>query len=204
MIVVGDTECGKTNLLRLMAKAITTRYTPEEARIMVVDYRRELVEAVPDEYRLGHAVSIDALRDLVDGAGRAIQARVPGPDIAPARMRLCDWWSGPRLFILVDDYDMVGAGPMQHPFDPLIPHLALGWEVGLHLVVARSAAGAGRGLNEMMMRRLQEVNTPSLLMSCPPDEGFLFGNVKGRILPPGRAMRIARRKAVQMQTALLD
>ncbi|GLY86783.1 type VII secretion protein EccCa [Actinoallomurus iriomotensis] len=204
MIVVGDTESGKTNLLRLMAKAITTRYTPEEARIMVVDYRRELVEAVPDEYRLGHAVSMDALRDLLDGAGRAIKARVPGPDIAPARMRLCDWWSGPRLFILVDDYDMVGAGPMQHPFDPLIPHLALGYEVGLHLVVARSAAGAGRGLGEMMMRRLQEVNTPSLLMSCPPDEGFLFGNIKGRILPPGRALRIARRKAVQMQTALLD
>ncbi|MEV0405336.1 type VII secretion protein EccCa [Actinoallomurus sp. NPDC050550] len=204
MIVVGDTECGKTNLLRLMAKAITSHYTPDEARIMVVDYRRELVEAVPEAYRLGHAVSIDALRDLVDGAGRAIQARVPGPDIAPARMRLCDWWSGPRLFILVDDYDMVGAGPMQHPFDPLMPHLALGYEVGLHLVVARSAAGAGRGLGEMMMRRLQEVNTPSLLMSCPPDEGFLFGNVKGRILPPGRALRIARRKTVQMQTALLD
>jgi S-DNA-T family DNA segregation ATPase FtsK/SpoIIIE len=204
MIVVGDTECGKTNLLRLVAKAITSRYTPEEARIMVVDYRRELVEAVPDDYRLGHAVSMDALRDLVDGAGRAIQARVPGPEIAPARMRLCDWWSGPRLFILVDDYDMIGAGPMQHPFDPLLTHLALGYEVGLHMVVARSAAGAGRGLGEMLMRRLQEVNTPSLLMSCPPDEGFLFGNIKGRILPPGRALRIARRKAVQMQTAVLD
>jgi DNA segregation ATPase FtsK/SpoIIIE, S-DNA-T family len=204
MVVVGDTECGKTNLLRLVAKAITSRYTPEEARIMVVDYRRELVEAVPDEYRLGHAVAMSALRDLVDGAGRAIQARVPGPEIAPARMRLCDWWSGPRLFILVDDYDMVGAGPMQHPFDPLLTHLALGYEVGLHMVVARSASGAGRGLNEMLMRRLQEVNTPALLMSCPPDEGFLFGNVKGRILPTGRALRIARRKTVQIQTALVD
>ena len=204
MVVVGDTESGKTNLLRLIAKAITSRYTPEEARVMVVDYRRELVEAVPDEYRLGHAVSMNALRDLVDGAGRAIQARVPGPEIAPARMRLCDWWSGPRLFILVDDYDMVGAGPMQHPFDPLLTHLALGYEVGLHMVVARSASGAGRGMNELLMRRLQEVNTPSLLMSCPPDEGFLFGNVKGRILPAGRALRIARRKTVQMQTALVD
>ncbi|MCO5994322.1 type VII secretion protein EccCa [Actinoallomurus rhizosphaericola] len=204
MVVVGDTESGKTNLLRLVARAVTERYTPAEARIMVVDYRRELVEAVPEEYRLGHAVSIDALRELVMGAGQAIKGRLPGPDITPARMKLADWWSGPRLFILVDDYDMVGAGPMQHPFDPIIDHLALGWEVGLHVVVARAAAGAGRGMGEMMMRRLQEVNTPSLLMSCPPDEGYLFGNVKGRILPPGRAIRIARRKAVQVQTAMLD
>ena len=204
MIIVGDTESGKTNLLRLVAAAVANRYTPEEARILVVDYRRELVEAVPEPYRLGHAVAMDALRELMNGAGRAIKTRVPGPDITPARMRLCDWWNGPRLFVLVDDYDMVGAGPMQHPFDPLLDHLALGWEVGLHVIVARAAAGAGRGLNEALMRRLQEVNTPSLLLSCPPDEGFLFGNVKGRILPAGRAIRIARRKAVQVQTAVAD
>ncbi|MFF3243761.1 type VII secretion protein EccCa [Streptomyces sp. NPDC002870] len=204
MIVVGDSECGKTNLLRVIAKGITDRFSPTEARIMTVDYRRELVEAVPEEYRLGHAVSLDVLKDLVDGAARAVRQRVPGPDIAPARMKLCDWWTGPRLFILVDDYDMVGGGPMTQPFLPLLDHLALGHEVGLHLVVARSSAGAGRGLNEALMRRLQEVNTPALLMSCPPSEGYLFGNVKGRELIPGRAVRIARRKTVQVQTPLLE
>ncbi|NBM15791.1 type VII secretion protein EccCa [Streptomyces sp. GC420] len=204
MIVVGDTESGKTNVLRLVAKAVMDRYTPAEARIMVVDYRRELVEAVPDEYRLGHAVSIDALKELIDGAARAVKTRVPGPGITPARMRLCDWWSGPRLFILVDDYDMLGTGPMNAPFDPLLDQLALGHEVGLHIVVARSASGAGRALGDHLMRRLQEVNTPGLLLSCPPSEGYVFGNVKGRILPPGRATRIARRKTVRVQTALLD
>ncbi|MEU8824796.1 type VII secretion protein EccCa [Streptomyces sp. NPDC048636] len=204
MIVVGDTESGKTNLLRLTAKAITARYTPAEARIMVVDYRRELVEAIPDDYRLGHAVSIDALRDLVGGAARAVKTRVPGPDITPARMRLCDWWTGPRLFVLVDDYDMVGGGgPLNQPFEPLTDFLALGYEVGLHMVVARSAAGASRALNDPLLRRLLEVNTPGILLSCPPTEGYLFGNVKGRNLPPGRGQRIARRKSVQVQTALL-
>lgn len=204
MIVVGDTESGKTNMLRLTAKAIMDRYTPAEARIMVVDYRRDLVEAIPDTYRLGHAVSIDALKDLIDGAARAVRARVPGPDITPSRMRLCDWWSGPRLFVLVDDYDMVGTGIGNTPFDPLLPNLALGYEVGLHLIVARAAAGAGRGLGEHLMRRLQEVNTPSLLLSCPPSEGYILGNVKGRILNPGRATRIARRRTTQVQTALMD
>ncbi|MFD4570827.1 type VII secretion protein EccCa [Streptomyces sp. NPDC058417] len=203
MVVIGDTESGKTNLLRLTARAIMARYSPAEARIMVVDYRRELVEAIPDAYRLGHAVSIDALRDLVDGAARAVRTRVPGPDISPGRMRAADWWSGPRLFVLVDDYDMIGSGPMNAPFEPLLDQLALGWEVGLHMVVARAASGASRAMGDHLMRRLQEVNTPTLMMSCPPSEGYVVGNAKGRLLPPGRAARIARRRTVQVQTAFL-
>ncbi|CAL9324256.1 ESX secretion system protein EccC (plasmid) [Streptomyces sp. SudanB66_2053] len=204
LIAVGDTESGKTNLLRLIARAITERYTPDEAKVLLVDYRRDLADAVPAEYRLGHAVSIDALRDLVNGSARAIKLRVPGPDITPARMRQSDWWTGPRLFVLVDDYDMIGAGPGNNPFMPLLDHLALGYEVGLHMVVARSASGAGRGLQEALLRRLQEVNSPALLLSCPPTEGYLFGNVKPRILPAGRALRVARRTTTLVQTALLD
>ncbi|MFC4034379.1 type VII secretion protein EccCa [Streptomyces polygonati] len=205
LMAVGDTESGKTNLLRLMARAITDRYAPEEARILVVDYRRDLLDAVPAEYRLGHAVSLDALRELVSGSARALKTRVPGADISPARMRLADWWSGPQLFVLVDDYDMIGGGnAFDHPFSPLFDHLALGHEVGLHIVVTRSATGAGRGLNDQLLRRLDEVNTPALLLSCPPSEGYVFGNIKPRNLPAGRALHIARRKARLMQTAFQE
>ncbi|MFG2631471.1 type VII secretion protein EccCa [Streptomyces sp. NPDC048473] len=203
LVLFGDTESGKTNLLRLMAKQITERFTPAEAKILVVDYRRELVEAVPEEYRLGHAISIDQLQQLVSGVGKALKTRAPGTDISPARMRKADWWTGPRLFVLVDDYDLI-ARPMQTPFEPLLEHLPLGFELGFHMVVARAAAGAMRGLNDPLVRRMLEVNAPGLLMSCPPSEGYVFGNVKPRILPPGRGMYITRRSTVQMQTALVD
>ncbi|MFG2945817.1 type VII secretion protein EccCa [Streptomyces adustus] len=205
LVAVGDTESGKTNLLRLVARAVTERYTPAEARVLVVDYRRELVDAVPAEYQLGHAVSVDSLKELVAGSARALKTRAPGPDITPARMRLADWWNGPRLFVLVDDYDMIGGGTaFDHPFAPLFDHLALGHEVGVHVIAVRSATGAGRGLNDQLLRRLDEVNTPGLLLSCPPSEGYVFGNVKPRNLPPGRALRIVRRKATLMQTALAE
>ncbi|MEU3186697.1 type VII secretion protein EccCa [Streptomyces sp. NPDC006923] len=203
LVLFGDTESGKTNLLRLMAKQVTERFTPAEARILVVDYRRELVEAVPEEYRLGHAISIDQLQELVSGVGKALKTRVPGTDISPARMRKADWWKGPRLFVLVDDYDLM-ARPMQTPFEPLLEYLPLGYELGFHMVVARAAAGAMRGVNDPLVRRMLEVNAPGLLMSCPPSEGYVFGNVKPRILPPGRGMYITRRSTVQMQTALVD
>ncbi|GGS69678.1 type VII secretion protein EccC [Streptomyces griseoviridis] len=202
LVLFGDSETGKTNLLRLMAKSIVQAFTPAEARILVVDYRRQLVEAVPEEYRLGHAVSVDQLRNQLAGVGKALRERVPGPDISPSRMRLADWWKGPRLFVLVDDYDLV-AQPMQTPFDVLLEHLPLGYEVGVHMIVARSAAGSMRGLNDPLVRRLLEVNTPGLLLSCPPSEGAVFG-VKPRQLPPGRGQYVTRRSTTKIQTALMD
>ncbi|WP_052412217.1 type VII secretion protein EccCa [Streptomyces mutabilis] len=204
LIVVGDTESGKTNLLRRVTRGITARYAPDEAKIIAVDYRRTLVDAVPEEYRIGHVISLDNLKETLEGAARALKTRVPGADIAPARMRRCDWWSGPRLFILVDDYDMVSGNAFQSPFEPLFEHLTLGFETGLHLVVARSAMGAGRGLGDGLIRRLDEANNPAVLLSCPPTEGRLFGDAKPRNLPPGRALHIARRRARLMQTALVE
>ncbi|MFI9328933.1 type VII secretion protein EccCa [Kitasatospora sp. NPDC052868] len=206
LVVVGDSEAGKTNLLKLVTAAVTTSYTPEEARIMLVDYRRGLHEAVPEEYRLGHAVAVDVLRQIVDGAARAMANRVPDADIAPARLKLRDWWQGPELFIVVDDYELVsgssGSMASGHPFAALFDFLAQGTELGLHLIVARSANGVGRGASDALMRKLEEVNTPAVLLSCPPSEGYLFGNVKPRNLPPGRGLYITRRRTVQVQTAI--
>ncbi|MFJ9608047.1 type VII secretion protein EccCa [Kitasatospora sp. NPDC101176] len=206
LVVVGDSEAGKTNLLKLVADAVTTAYRPDEARIMLIDYRRVLQEAVPQEYRLGHAVSVDVLRQIVDGAARAMANRLPGADIAPARLRLRDWWEGPELFIVVDDYELVSGSPGgygSHPFEPLLDYLAQGAELGLHLIVARSANGVGRASSDQLLRRLAEVNTPAVLLSCPPSEGYLFGDTKPRVLPAGRGLYITRRRTVQLQTAVV-
>ncbi|MEU8926150.1 type VII secretion protein EccCa [Kitasatospora sp. NPDC048545] len=207
LVVVGDSESGKTNLLKLVAAGITGAYRPDEARIMLVDYRRVLQGAVPQEYRLGHAVAVDVLRQIVDGAARAMANRLPGADIPPERLRLRDWWEGPELFILVDDYELVAGSPggmSAHPFAPLLDYLAQGAELGLHLIVARSANGIGRASSDQLLRKLEEVNTPAVLLSCPPSEGFLFGNTKPRAFPPGRALHITRRRTVQVQTAVVD
>jgi S-DNA-T family DNA segregation ATPase FtsK/SpoIIIE len=202
LIVAGDAETGKTNLLKLVAKAVMRRYSPAEARVMLVDYRRQLFDVVPEEHRLGYAVSVDLVRQAVDGVARAMQTRLPGPDVTPAQLRKRDWWTGPRLFLLVDDYEMV-ASTGNSPFGPLLDFLAQGNELGLHLIVVRSANGLARASNDPLLRRLLEVNTPALLLSCPPSEGYVFGNVKPRQMPPGRGLYITRRRTLQAQTALL-
>ncbi|SDP39724.1 type VII secretion protein EccCa [Actinacidiphila guanduensis] len=205
LVVIGDAETGKTNLLRLIGQAIARRYTPAEARVALVDFRREMYEALPEAQRLGYAVSVDVIRDIVRGAARAMESRRPGPDISPAQMRRRDWWSGPQLFLIIDDYEMVGGSSSDSPFAPLLDFLQQGTELGLHVVVARSANGAGRAmLSDPLLRRLMEVNTPAIQLSCPPAEGQIINGVKPRQFPPGRALYITRRGTLQLQTALVD
>ncbi len=86
LTVLGDTESGKTNLLRLVARAITQRYTPEEAKIVLVDLRRELYDVVPQEFRRGYAVSAAAASQIVTEVAADLHARVPGQDTTTT------WW----------------------------------------------------------------------------------------------------------------
>ena len=202
LIVIGDAETGKTNLLKLIAAGITQRYGPSEARVAVVDLRRELYDAIDEEHRLGYAVSGDVVRQIVEGTARALQTRVPGADITPAQLRRRDWWKGPQMFFIVDDYELIAGNTMDSPFGPLLDFLSQATEIGLHLIIARSANGASRAMSDPLLRRLLEVNTPTLLLSCPPSEGYIIGNVRARQLPPGRAVHITRRGTVQVQTAL--
>lgn len=198
LTMLGDDESGKTNLLRLMARAIITRYTPAQARIMAVDYRRGLFDEVPDAYRLGYSVSPDSTKATARDAAAGLTPRLPGPDITPARLRRRDWWSGPLLFVLVDDYDLLTGH--DNPLAGLVPLLPQGGDIGLHVIVARAAAGLMRMSMDPLLRRMQELNTPDIALSCPRGEGPLLGGVKPRDLPPGRALLCTRRGSRLIQT----
>ncbi|MEV4826506.1 type VII secretion protein EccCa [Micromonospora sp. NPDC049274] len=198
LTILGDDSSGKTNMLRHVARSVMARYTPKEVRLMLVDFRRKLFDDVPQEYRLGYSVSADSTRATVVEAIAGLQPRMPGADITPEQLRRRDWWTGPRLFLLVDDYDLLGGH--DGPLLPLLPYLAQGADIGFHLVLTRAAANVMRMSMDPLVRRVQETNAPDVALSCPPSEGPLLGNVKPRQLPPGRALLCTRRGARLIQT----
>ena len=201
-VVLGDTECGKSNLLRVISDAIVARYTPDQARLIVIDYRRSLLDAADTEHRIGYAASSSAAASLINEAREALVKRLPPADLTPAQLRRRDWWSGSDLFLVVDDYDMVAG--LTNPLTPLVDLLPQARDIGLHLVLARSAGGAGRAMYEPVVQRLREMGSPALLMSASKDEGALFG-VKPQSLPTGRGFYAARRtEPVLVQVALAD
>ncbi|MEW2167976.1 type VII secretion protein EccCa [Streptomyces sp. NPDC007084] len=205
LLVYGDGESGKTNALRLAIRAITARYRPEEARILLADPGRGLLKDVPEEYRVGYVVDNDGLGKLADSAAVSVGKRQPGADVTPEQLEKRDWWTGPLLFVLIDDYDLFGGGPGSvSPMTPLVPLLAQGAHIGLHLVVARSTSGAMRSVMDPLIRRMWELGNPALLFSYPKEEGKFIGEAKPRTLPAGRAQLVTRRTVKLVQTGLVS
>jgi S-DNA-T family DNA segregation ATPase FtsK/SpoIIIE len=204
MMVFGDSETGKTNALRLVIKSVTGRYRPGEAKILLGDSRRDLDQIVPEEFRIGYAIAAEGMRDLVGKASVSLSKRIPGQDVGPDRLRKRDWWEGPELFVVVDDYELLSLGAGNgSSLDPLLPLLAQGVHIGLHLIVARSSSGGMRAMMDPVLRRLWELGTPSLLFSYPKEEGKFLGEAGPRKLPAGRAQLVTRRGIKLIQTGFV-
>ncbi|MEC3978333.1 type VII secretion protein EccCa [Amycolatopsis sp. H20-H5] len=191
-LAFGDVESGKSSLLRAIAAGIAERYTPDEAAIVVADYRRGLLGAVSEEHLLGYAGAETALTPLIEQCKTAIGNRLPGPGITPDQLRNRSWWKGPELFVLVDDYELVAAVG-RNPLLPLLDFLPQARDIGLHLVIARGSGGAGRSLYEPVLQRIRELGSPGIVMAGTKDEGVLLGDVKPSPQPPGRGTLVSRR-----------
>jgi S-DNA-T family DNA segregation ATPase FtsK/SpoIIIE len=177
LIVLGDEESGKTSFLRGLARSIERAYQPEEARIVIVDYRRGLLGAVGEPHLIGYSTSPQRAGDVVHEVVTALNARVRGPE----------------LFLLVDDYDLVATATATDPLAELTELLPRAGDIGLHLVIARRVRGAGRAMFEPVLQSLRESSTPGILLSGPRDEGPVFAGITPEILPPGRGWHASRR-----------
>ncbi|MFI1711369.1 type VII secretion protein EccCa [Streptomyces griseoruber] len=202
-LVFGESESGKTNLLRLIAKQIAARYTPAEARIVVGDYRRTMLETVSEEHLLEYAPMASAMQVHMDAIRQFMEMRTPKPDITPQQLRDRSWWSGPQLFVIIDDYELV-ATHSGNPLSQLVDHLPFARDVGVKFIVARSAAGASRAMYESFMQRVKELGAQGVVLSGDPGEGDILGNVRGRPMPAGRGVFVSRKRGTSLiQVGLL-
>lgn len=190
VMIIGDRECGKSNLLRLIAKSIMDRHAPSEIRLVVVDYRRSLLDLAGPH--TDHAASPAEAADLLSDLHGLLTARLPSSGGA----------RGPDVFLLLDDYDLVAA--TGNPLAPIAELLPWSHDVGLHLVLARAMSGAGRAMADPIIQHLKTNGGPALMMSGRREEGVLFGDRRPEPLPPGRARYVHRTGHHLIQTARVD
>jgi DNA segregation ATPase FtsK/SpoIIIE, S-DNA-T family len=193
LLVLGDGGCGKSSLLRLIAKGLAVRYPPEEVAVLVIDLRRGLLDLTSLPNLAGHASTPATVAQAVDHLHRDLIERTPadlglGASLAPPVA------ARPRWVVLVDDYDLLPAAAGS-PLLPLLDLLGLGRELGFHLVLTRRVAGAARAAFEPVFQRLRELGGAGLVMSGDPGEGPLLGNQRAAPLSPGRGFLVRPRRA---------
>jgi len=190
LLVFGDGQSGKSNVLRAYMHEITRLYTPEKAQLFIVDYRRANLGEFPEEWVAGYCTNADTTTETVDGLAEFLTGRLPGADVTPDQLRNRSWWTGREAFLIVDDYELV-ATSLVNPCQAIIPLLAQAVDIGLHVVIARRSGGAGRSYDNLITA-LRDMAQPGLLLSGDPSEGALVGQLRPVPGVPGRGRLLTR------------
>ncbi|WP_067646736.1 type VII secretion protein EccCa [Nocardia harenae] len=192
-----DVESGKTTLLRNIAMGIVQNATPEEAKIIMIDYRRTMLGVVEGEHLAGYSTSSQTCAPMIAEVAGYLGKRIPDSDITPQQLRERSWWSGPEIYVMVDDYDMVVTGGI-NPFSALMEYFPQARDIGLHFVVTRRMGGVSRALFDPIIGGLKNLSVETLIMSGSRDEGKLIGDVRPMRLPAGRGVLVSRSREQEM------
>ncbi|MFF8013722.1 type VII secretion protein EccCb [Streptomyces sp. NPDC007929] len=204
LLILGDNECGKTNLLKLIATQLVERHTDKELVFGIYDPRRGLRGVIPEPYRGGYAHNAKLAAALSTGIATELEKRLPETADPDAPLTTGPTLTGPRIVILIDDYDILTTAGQQ-PLTPFLPYLSSAQDIGLHVVLARRTAGASRALYEPLLTALRETGATTLLMTGERTEGQLFPGLYASQQPPGRGTLVRRGRPHQLiQTALTD
>ncbi|WP_329788877.1 type VII secretion protein EccCa [Lentzea sp. DG1S-22] len=196
-LALADGESGKTNILRTIVRGIMQSYTSTEALILLADYRRTMLGFIDTDHLLSYAVSGQQFTQNIQEVRGSLAKRMPGPDVTQEQLKNRSWWTGPEVFIVVDDYDLVAPQGGANPMQPLAEFIPQAKDVGLHVVVVRRMGGASRALYDPIIGKLKEIAAPIFIGSGSKEEGSIVGNLKPSPQPPGRGTLVTRKHGQQ-------
>ncbi|MXG25529.1 type VII secretion protein EccCa [Streptomyces sp. YIM 132580] len=203
-LVFGESESGKSNLLRLVVKQLTERYDGDTCKLFVIDNRRSLLDVTPASHLAEYIPMSNNMDHHMVALHDLMKRRTPSADVTAQELRDRSWWRGPTVYVIIDDFDLV-ATSSGNPLSSLTELLPFARDVGVRFIIARNTAGASRALYDPFLQRMTELGAQGVLLSGDPMEGDVLGGVRPRPMPAGRGVFITRRRGNPLvQTGLVE
>ncbi|GAA3726632.1 type VII secretion protein EccCa [Gordonia hankookensis] len=196
-MVFADVEHGKTTLLRNIVHGLVRDSTPDHVKVVFVDYRRTMLGIIDGDHLGGYASSANKAIPMMQQLAQILTDRLPPEDVTPQQLRDRSYYTGPDVYLVIDDYDLV-ATASGNPLLPLVDLAAHARDIGFHIILARRSGGLGRAMFDPLIGRLKDLSCDMLLMSGDRDEGYITGRVRMQQLIPGRGELVSRTRPQEM------
>ena len=181
LLAIGAGGAGKSTVIASAITAIQAM-DREDARMVICDPRRAHLGRAADDMTAAYAASSTAIAEAIRALVTTMRERLPGSDVTPAQLADRSWWTGPDIYLVIDDLELVGEEHLREVV-ALLPHAR---DIGLHVVAARKFGGVGRAMFGGFLGALKDTHPDVLIMDGTREEGALFG-VKPKPQAPGRA-----------------
>jgi S-DNA-T family DNA segregation ATPase FtsK/SpoIIIE len=182
----GSSTSGRTTVLATLLRAIQDTYTPEQAEVILFEPSNyDLVDTVSPQYRKVYATDSQEIEQLSTLVAEGLAARQPPRGMAADE--LAKWRpTGPKLFIVVDDLNLLSQGSTTSALLPLVGAIAKGRQLGVHVLAATNVERwhAGGGMNKIIAA-MTIAGTAALVMDGPRTE-IIVDAVRPARRVPGR------------------
>ncbi|BBY65579.1 type VII secretion protein EccCa [Mycolicibacterium helvum] len=194
LMVFGDSKSGKTTLLRHLIRTVRDNSTADSIAFTVLDRRLHLVDEplfADNEY----TANVDRIAPAMLGLSTIIEQRRPPAGLSPAELR--NWtYTGHTHYLVIDDVDQIPDGPAlsgpyagYRPWTPILGLLAQAGDLGLRVIITARASGSAHLLmTNPLLRRLNDLQATTLMLSGNPQDGAKIRGHRFTRLVPGRAV----------------
>jgi type VII secretion protein EccCb len=194
ILVVGRQLCGKTTTLAALGRAITDRFTPEQAQITIIDPKTTLIGQIRGAHVRAYAYAADDIDTVIRELAALLQERLPPSGLTQEELLNLKSWEGPRHFLLIDDeHELRPHNQAVRPAAtaPLWGLVERSREIGLHVISSRLPGNwAAQVVMNPFVQKLTGSRSPTLFMDNDPTSVKVFGRTSAQQLAPGRGLLV--------------
>lgn len=202
---VGSAKSGRTTVLRTLIASIQQSFTPEAAKIIAFDVGLELGAFIDPAYLTFYSSDSQQIGEASKKLAAKFAERTAPADASPeerARWR----FSGPRYFIVIDDFTLLnvpGYSSMSL-VAPLESAVSRGRQIGVHFLVASAVKNwmSTTGGNKIISG-MSAAGSGVLILDGSRDDGPIVTGIRATPRAPGRGELIypkGGRQVIQVAT----
>jgi type VII secretion protein EccCa/type VII secretion protein EccCb len=194
ILVMGRQLCGKTTTLAAIGQAITSRFSPEQAQITIIDPKTTLIGKIQGAHVRAYAYTADDIDAVIGELVAELQDRLPPSGLTQEELLNLKSWEGAHHFVLIDDeHELRPHNQTLKPAAtaPLWGLIERSREVGLHVVASRLPGNwASQVVMNPLLQKLTGSRSPTLFMDNDPAAVKVYGRTSAQQLPPGRGLLV--------------